>query len=121
VVQVTLLRDGEKRVVPVTLIKNISYIVPQIGTLKKASPRELKAYGAEYGVKLSLLTSIDYYNRYWNKVGIHEGVIITALDGDPIYGIEDVERIMSNRSPNDPITIDLINKAGDKERYSFGR
>ncbi len=121
VVQVTLLRNGDERIVPVTLIKNQTYLVPQIGTLKKASEKELRTYGASYGVKLALLTSIDYYNDYWNKIGINEGVIITAIDGTKIYSIDDVERVMTNRSPNDPISIDLINKDGERERYSFGR
>lgn len=120
VVNVTLLRDGTEKVVPVTLIKNQTYIVPQLGTLKKASKRELKQYKTSHGVKLALLTSIDYYNRYWNKVGIHEGVIITAIDGEKIYSIDDVESIINRKAPNDPITIELINKNGERERYSFG-
>ena len=121
VVQVTLLRDGTKKIIPVTLIKNQTFIVPQLGTLKKATPSELKRYRTNYGVKLTLLTSIDYYNKYWNKVGIHEGVIITSIDGEKIYSIDDVESIINKRSPNDPITIELINKNGDRERYSFGQ
>ncbi|NND51852.1 MAG: PDZ domain-containing protein, partial [Flavobacteriaceae bacterium] len=120
VVQVTLLRNGTEKIIPVTLIKNLTFIVPQLGTLKKASKQELKRYGTDYGVKLALLTSIDYYNRYWNKVGIHEGVIITAIDGEKIYSIDDVESIINKRASTDPITIELINKNGERERYSFG-
>ncbi|MBT8272943.1 MAG: trypsin-like peptidase domain-containing protein [Bacteroidia bacterium] len=120
VVQVTLLRNGTEKIIPVTLIKNLTFIVPQLGTLKKATKQELKRYGTDYGVKLALLTSIDYYNRYWNKVGIHEGVIITAIDGEKIYSIDDVESIINKRASTDPITIELINKNGERERYSFG-
>ncbi|MBT8254814.1 MAG: PDZ domain-containing protein [Flavobacteriaceae bacterium] len=120
VVQVTVLRNGNEKVVPVTLIKNQRYIVPQIGTLKKASERELNNYGVSHGVKLATMTTIDYYKSYWSKVGINEGVIVTAIDGEKIYGIEDVERIMAQRSVQDPITIDLINNSGERERYNFG-
>jgi len=121
VVQVTLLRNGHKKVIPVKLIKNQTFIVPQLGTLKKASEKELNTYGTSHGVKLALLTSISYYNKYWNKIGIHEGVIITAIDDTKIYNIDDVEKAMSNRTPHEPITIELINKNGDRERYSFER
>ena len=121
VVNVTILRDGDEKVIPVTLIKNQSFVVPQIGTLRKATDSDLKSYGAKHGVKLSTITPINYYQKYWRKVGIDEGVIVTALDGKDIYSIEDVERIMNNRSPNDPILIELINKNGETERYSFGR
>ncbi|NND26311.1 MAG: serine protease, partial [Flavobacteriaceae bacterium] len=96
-------------------------VIPQLGTLKKASKKELKVYGTDYGVKLSLLTPITYYNRYWNKVGIHEGVIITAIDGNKIYSIEDVEKTLNGKHQDDPITIELINKKGERERYSFGK
>ncbi len=121
VVNVTILRDGSRKVLPVKLIKNQTYVVPQIGTLRKASERDLEAYKAGNGVKLSLLTSIDYYRNYWTRMGISEGVIITAINGEQINSIEDVERIMTSRSAEDPITIDLINKKGERERYSFGR
>ncbi|NND52190.1 MAG: trypsin-like serine protease, partial [Flavobacteriaceae bacterium] len=56
VVQVTLLRNGTEKIIPVTLIKNLTFIVPQLGTLKKATKQELKRYGTDYGVKLALLT-----------------------------------------------------------------
>ena len=121
VVNVTILRNGDEKVIPVTLIKNQSFVVPQIGTLRKASESDLRNFGAEHGVKLSTITPISYYQKYWQKVGIDEGVIVTALDGKDIYSIEDVERVMTNRSPNDPILIELINKNGETERYSFGR
>lgn len=121
IVNVTLLRNGTEKTVPVTLIKNQIYIVPQLGTLKKATESELKTYGADHGVKLTSLTSIEYYKKYWNKIGIHEGVIVTSIDGSPIYSIDDVERTMDSRSHHDPLTIELINKNGDRERYSFNR
>ncbi|MBT8278068.1 MAG: trypsin-like peptidase domain-containing protein [Bacteroidia bacterium] len=121
VVNVTILRNGDEKVIPVTLIKNQTVVIPQLGTLKKASKKELKVYGTDYGVKLSLLTPITYYNRYWNKVGIHEGVIITAIDGNKIYSIEDVEKTLNGKHQDDPITIELINKKGERERYSFGK
>ncbi|NNK87029.1 MAG: serine protease, partial [Flavobacteriaceae bacterium] len=109
------------KVLPVKLVKNRSFIVPQIGTLKKPSSKELRTYDTDHGMKLSLLTSIDYYRSYWNKMGVSEGVIVTAINGEEIYDVEDVERIMSERSAEDPLTIDLINKNGERERYSFRR
>jgi Do/DeqQ family serine protease len=121
VVNVTLLRNGNEKTVPVTLIKNQTYIIPQLGTLKKASKSDLEPYGTNHGVKLSSMTSIEYYKNYWNKIGIKEGVIVTAIDGNPIYEIEDVERTMDSRSPYDPLTIELVNRDGERERYSFNR
>ena len=93
----------------------------KLGTLKKATENKLKSFGTDHGVKLTTLTSIEYYKNYWNKMGIHEGIIVTSIDGSPIYSIDDVERTMASRSPHDPLNIELINKNGDRERYSFNR
>ena len=121
VVNVTVLRNGDERVIPVTLVKNQTFIIPQLGTLKPASKDDLKTFNTNHGVRLAELTRIDYYKKYWNRIGIHEGVIVTNIDGNDIHTIEDVESIMSRKSQYDPITIELINKDGEKERYSFGR
>ena len=122
VVQVTLLRDGTEKIVPVTLVKNQRFVIPQLGTLKPATKKELRTYGTDYGVKLALLSQNEYYRRYWNKVGIHEGVIVTSINGVKLNTIEDVERVINTISSEDEVLIiELINKDGELERHSFGQ
>ena len=117
VVNVTILRDGEYKILPVKLEKVQSVRFSLLGTLKNANKQELKKYDLDYGVKISDLS--DRYQEYWKENGIEEGAIVTAINGKKLYSIEDVNQINDNRSEYDNIQIELINKKGEKERYNF--
>jgi Do/DeqQ family serine protease len=52
VVNVTLLRNGDEEILPVTLLKPSTYSVETIGFVKNASKKELKQSNTEYGVKI---------------------------------------------------------------------
>jgi len=119
IIDVTILRDGKKKVIPVKLLKNETIIVPVLGVLKNASKDELKKYNINHGVKISSLPQNEYFRKYWLNNGVKEGTIITAINNTEISSIEDVDQIMSNRSDNDPLRIELINSHGEKERYNF--
>jgi Do/DeqQ family serine protease len=119
VIAVTILRNGYEETIPVKLLKNETINVPVLGILKNASKEELREFKLDYGVKIASLTRVEYYNKYWRNNDIGEGTIITAINDTKISSVEDVERIMDNRSSNEPLRIELVNKNGEKERYNF--
>jgi Do/DeqQ family serine protease len=119
IVNVTVLRDGVENTIPVKLLKNETINVPVIGLLKNASKEDLKKFKLDNGVKISSLTQNQYYNKYWTNNGIEAGAIITAINNTKVTSVDDVERIMDNRSPDEPLRIELINNNGEKERYNF--
>ncbi len=117
IVNVTVLRGSDLKTLPVKLLKNISIVFPYVGTLKTASKSELKKYGTINGLKIS-----DFSGRYeddWKESGIQVGDIVTAINGEKINSIEDVERITSKRSRNESVRVEIINKKGEKVRYRF--
>ncbi|WP_179020030.1 trypsin-like peptidase domain-containing protein [Winogradskyella forsetii] len=117
VVNVTLLRDGEEEVVPVTLLKPSSYMMPTIGLIKNAADKDLKRFNAEYGVKISKL---DKSNKLsWNKNGVEEGSIITKINGKKLYSIDDAQSAIKTRQYNEPLQIEVINTDGEKVVFNF--
>jgi serine protease Do len=117
IVNVTVLRDGNQKIIPVKLLKNVSITFPIIGTLKNASKSELKQHGSINGLKISRFN--DNYKKEWEEYGIQEGDIVTAINGVKVQTIEDVERIKNKRSYNESLRIELINNKGEKVRYYF--
>jgi len=117
IINVSVLRNGNIKVLPVKLSRNESISVPVIGVLKNANESELKKYGIKNGLKISRLG--EQYRDYWKSNGIIEGNIVTAINDIEINSVEDVERIMSDRTEHQPLRIELINSKGEKERYNF--
>lgn len=117
-VEVTYIRDGDFATVPVKLLKpQPSAILPYVGQIKNAKPTDLKKYKIKNGVKISMLN--EKYAEYWNKNGIEEGSIITAINDENINDVDDVKNVLENMSTYDSFRIELINKNGEKERYNF--
>jgi serine protease Do len=117
IINVTVLRNGNQKTIPVKLLKNVSISFPIIGTLKNATKSELKKYGTINGLKISRFN--DNYKKEWEEYGIQEGDIVTAINGVKVQTIEDVERIKNQRSYNESLRIELINNKGEKVRYYF--
>lgn len=119
VVNVTIIRDGDERIIPVTLVKNETFIIPQLGMVKPASKNDLKAYKTDYGIRLAALPNNRKLRNYLEGLGINEGIIITGIDGQKINSIDDVKMILASKDEMDPITFEFINKDLEKERISF--
>lgn len=117
-VDVTYARNGEIKTVPVKLVKPApSAILPYVGQIKNAKPKDLKKYSAENGVKISILN--EKYSEYWTKNGIEEGSIITSVNDEKVNSVDDVKNIIENMTSYDSFRLELINKDGEKERYNF--
>lgn len=119
VVDVTILRNGETKIIPVKLIRKQNIVVPIIGVLKNATDKDLRSTGAKQGLKITQLN--DYYKDYWKQNGIEEGAIVTAINDQKVSSIEDVDRIIQNSSQYEALRIEIINKNGERERFYFRR
>ncbi|OUR95130.1 serine protease [Flavobacteriales bacterium 34_180_T64] len=117
VVNVTLLRDEKETVIPVTLFKNQTTILPIVGNLKNAKPEDLEKFKLNHGVKISRLNS--EYSNYWKRNGIQEGSIITVINDVKINSVEDVDNVLKKRTQNEALRIEIINTNGEKERFNF--
>lgn len=117
IVSLTLLKDGKLTTVAVRLTKNDTYVLSMVGRIKNTNKSELKQLKANNGVKIIELDAD--YKSYWLKNGVKEGTIITAINDLKINTVDDVQNAMKNRSPYEPLRIELINSYGEKERYNF--
>ena len=113
-VQVTLLRDGKKRNVPVTLIKLETYELEDLGLeIKNATKSELKNKGLDYGVKVNraLTRDIEQYNL--------AGIIILKINDEKVSSINDAKKIMNSRYKSDPIKITFMDQQGEMNSFIF--
>lgn len=119
VVKITYLRNGEILETNVTLLKPNTYVLEGIGVLKNAKKDDLKRFKLKSGVKISDLNNKT--ERYFNKYGVNikEGLIITKINDQEVRTIDDVKRVMTNKSDNERLRVELINDAGEKEHYIF--
>lgn len=119
VVNVNILRDGVEKDIKVTLLKNETLVVPMVGIIRNAKPKDLKKFKAKNGVKIQQLSSNHSYANYWQSNGVGEGSIITAINDIPVNTVDEVEQIIKNRVQGDSFKIELINQNGEKERHYF--
>ena len=117
IVNITLIRDGNEEILPVTLLKPMTYNVETIGFVKNASKKELKEFNTTYGVKISQFD--ENYKPYWNRNGVVEGCILTKINGKKLYSIDDAQIALKTRDLNEPLQIEVINKDGEKVVYNF--
>ncbi len=114
VVQVTVLRDGREKVIPVTLIKLETYELSDIGLeVRNTTKANLQQRNLEYGVEVSrsLTQEMQRYNL--------EGIIITQINDQPVRDIDDAKRIMNRRDGQDPIKVTFVDLKGEKNSFIF--
>ncbi|MDG4717297.1 trypsin-like peptidase domain-containing protein [Winogradskyella marincola] len=116
-VKVTLIRNGNKEIVPVTLLKPSQTIIQTIGMVKNASKTDLKKFDIDYGLKIYEFD--ERYKAYWNREGIKEGSIVTRINGKKLYSVDDAQNAIKTRSLNEPLQIEVINSQGEKVVYNF--
>lgn len=116
-VQVTILRDDNLKTIQATLLRNQSFTIPQFGVLKNANASELKKYGVSSGVKIAQLG--EAYAKYLRANNVNEGNIIISINNEKVKDVDDVQEIIKNRSPYEPLRIELINSNGELEKYNF--
>ncbi|MEO1484214.1 MAG: trypsin-like peptidase domain-containing protein [Bacteroidota bacterium] len=109
-VNVVVDRDGEKLTKRVTLRKQQSLILPNVGFIvKNLSKQDKKEYGVDEGVKI--IEVPEGYRRYdlRNKV-------ITEVDGNKVTNIDDAKAHFEEISRYGRTSFTMVNKDGEKER-----
>lgn len=115
VVEVAYLRNNERFKANVTLIKNEMSQVSSLGMqLKNLDASELKKLKIESGVKV-----LDITNQELMYYGVKKGFVITAINGENVTSVDDVVEMISTKSKNDVLRIEMLNLAGETERYIF--
>lgn len=118
-VNVTILRNGKIRVLPVILSKKELEKVDFIGLeLRNLSPQAKEKLNIDGGAYVYKSTNYELFK----KLGVKNGYIITDINDQEIKSLEDIEKIkqkFGNELENQIYKIGVINEYGQKERYIF--
>lgn len=120
VVNVTVLRRGNQKIVPVKLTKKGLEKVEFIGLeLRNLSKEAKKKYDLEGGAYVFKTNNYELFK----KLGLKNGYIITDINDIPINNIEDIQNF-KNKIGNNSLekSIDkmgVINTKGQRERFIF--
>ncbi|WP_396154729.1 S1C family serine protease [Flavobacterium macrobrachii] len=108
-VQVTFVRDGKTKVVPVTLVKKELFNTEFKGLeLEDINSSDKKKYGIEYGVKIKDVTS-DALKPYQNQL---KGNIILKVDDQKATDVETISTFLNRKGEDKSISIQMINRMG---------
>jgi Do/DeqQ family serine protease len=114
IVEVGVLRNGKKKVIPVTLIKLETYEIEDLGLeVKNASSIELEERGERNGVIVTkaLTRDMAQYNL--------SGVLITEINDVKVSKIEDVKQIITQRNRKSPIKVTFVDQNGELNKFIF--
>ena len=114
VVEVTVLRNGKERIIPVTLVKIETYQIEDLGLeVRNINKEQLREYGLSNGVLVS-----DIISRDMREYDL-EGSIITRLNNQPVKDINDIKRIMARRDYGEDIKLTFVNQRGELNSFIF--
>lgn len=114
VVEVTVLRNGNEKKIPVKLIKLETFSIDDLGLeVKNTTDAELKERGLKNGVTVTraLTPDIAQYKL--------EGIIITQINDEIVKNIDDVKKIMTERDQRVPIKMTFLDIAGNINSFIF--
>ncbi|MEK6154344.1 trypsin-like peptidase domain-containing protein [Flavobacteriaceae bacterium 3-367] len=112
-IAVTIDRNGSTEVIPVTLKKRQSLVVPVMNlAVKNLSEKDKRKFKVKKGVKI-----IGVPERYYNY-GL-EGKILLSVDDEEIDDIQGAQKAFEKISKYGRTSITLLNKDGEKERLIF--
>ena len=112
-VEVLIDRDGKRMTVPVTLRKEQTIQVPQMGfTVKNLTKKDKKQFKLDEGVKI-----IRVPQQYLNYD--LEGKVIIKVDDKEVTNIDDAKAVFSEISRYGSTSVTMIDKNGERERLIF--
>jgi len=115
VVNVSYLRNGKMFQANVTLIKYETTKVTALGLgLENLNTAELKKLNITNGVRITEIT-----NKELASYGVKKGYVITSIDDNKVYTIDDVNNMIANKSSGEVMRIEMRNLKGEQERYIF--
>ncbi|WP_340073480.1 S1C family serine protease [Leptobacterium sp. I13] len=113
IINVTVNRDGIKKTFPVTLLKDQTFVINELGLIvKNLSKNDINKYNTRRGVKIiEVANSVRGYDLV--------GKILIEVNDTNVENIDDVKRVFSNTSPYEPTSIVMLDEYGERERLIF--
>ncbi|MEO8516149.1 MAG: Do family serine endopeptidase [Flavobacterium sp.] len=109
VIQVGVIRDEKRMAIPVKLTKKELIDYDYNGfELEEIDVTDKKQFNIDYGVKIKDITN-DNYTQYANEL---KGSIILTIDGAKAKDIATVTKILSQKSENQRVRLEMLNKEG---------
>lgn len=110
---VSIERDGKEMIVPVTLKKKQTYVVPVMGLeVKNLTDKERKAFKTKNGVII-----VDVPEKY-RGYGL-EGKVLISVDGEEINNIQDAKKHFNTISKYGRTSVTILTENGERERLIF--
>jgi Do/DeqQ family serine protease len=108
-VQVTFIRDGETKSVPVTLIKNDLVTTEFKGLeLENIEAVDKKKFKIDYGVRIKEINN-ENLKPYYDQL---KGGIILSVDNVKATDVETISKVLNKKDENQNVSIQMINKIG---------
>jgi S1-C subfamily serine protease len=108
-VQVTFVRDGETKSVPVTLIKNELVTTEFKGLeLENIEAADKKKFRIDYGVRIKDINN-ENLKPYYEQL---KGGIILSVDNVKATDVETISKILNKKDENQNISIQMLNRVG---------
>ncbi|MDD5150535.1 MAG: trypsin-like peptidase domain-containing protein [Flavobacterium sp.] len=108
-VEVTFIRDGKNKVLPVVLSKNEFFSTEFKGMeLENIDAASKNRFHLDYGVKIKSITN-ENLKQYQDEL---IGNIILSIDNVKVKDLETVSKILNNKEEEQSIRIEMINKKG---------
>lgn len=108
-VEVTFIRDGKNKILPVVLSKNEFFSTEFKGLeLENIDAADKKKFRLDYGVKIKSITN-ENLKQYQEEL---MGNIIISIDNVKVKDLETVSKIFNNKEENQSIRMEMINKKG---------
>ena len=115
VINVSILRNGKLQDVNVTLIKQEIAKVSALGfDLENLSKEELKNLNISNGVRIT-----DITNKELLYYGVKKGYVITSINNNKVYSIDDVNNMIAKKSSDEVLRLEMMNLKGEQEHYIF--
>lgn len=109
-VQVTFVRDGNNRTVPVVLSKNEFFSTEFKGIeLENIDAADKKRFNLDYGVKIKSITN-ENLAQYSDEL---KGNIILSIDNVKAKDIESVSKLLNKKDEDQSVRLEMINKNGE--------
>jgi Do/DeqQ family serine protease len=118
VVNVTLLRGDEEKIIAVKLSKEASIVDFMNIEFRNLSSKMKELYKTDKGVFVTKSNN----NRLYKATGLNSGYILTAINNKPINSLEDIKELQNTYGDSfedSLISLELINRNGEKKQYIF--
>ena len=110
VVEVTYIRGGKTKTIPVTLTKNEFFSAEFKGIeLENIDVSDKKKFHIDYGVKIKNITN-ENLMQYQNEL---QGNIILSIDNVKATNVETVSKLLKQKDDGQSIRLEMINKSGE--------